>query len=433
MSTTAGTSLANWAATFDFQPQEFHTPSQLDEIAAIVRSSARRNGKLRVFGARHSWNPLIATSQTSLSLERFSGIESVDGSAVWVKAGTTIHEVGNLLARLNLSLENQGDIDCQSLAGAISTGTHGTGIGFGPVASQVSGIKILHADGSHRTYTRDNPEWSALVISLGAHGVVTHYRINCVPMENYSMRSEKISWDEFVSTWDSRSYSTRNYEAFWFPNHDEVIAKITELSQDTRLQLPFNKSGVGARLENSAWWLLSEVSRLGPRGARFAAQTAHRLASDERCNGPIHRIFPTDRSVRFFETEYAFDFSVSSDLLRELKRWFQVEMPYVHFPLEIRSCAGDSQWLSPTQNRPTLFIAAHMYRKMEYRAYFKQLQAIFDQFGGRPHWGKMHDLEAKQINERYPRLSDFLKVRRKLDPNGLFLNPYLERLWGVTT
>lgn len=431
MSIAAGTKVANWAATFDFQPREFHRPASIEEMAALVRNESQRNGQIRVFGSRHSWNPLIASDSTSMSLENFSGVESAEGSSVWVKAGTTIHDAGRALAKLGFSLANQGDIDCQSLAGAISTGTHGTGIQFGPIASQVSGLKILHADGSHRTYQRGDPDWLALVISLGAQGIVTHYRMDCVPLENYSMRAEKVAWDEFVSTWSQRSYSIRNYEAFWFPNQREVIAKITEPSSDARLLLPFNKSQTGAWLENGAWWLLSEVSRYGRGAAAFAASTAHRLSGDERCNGPIHQIFPTQRSVRFFETEYAFDFSVSEDLLTELRRWFEIEMPQVSFPLEIRSCGGDPQWLSPTQNRPTLFVAAHMYRKMEYREYFRKIQKIFERFGGRPHWGKMHELDAKQIGELYPKLSDFLVVRRRLDPNGLFLNPYLERLWGV--
>ncbi|HEY1013162.1 MAG TPA: D-arabinono-1,4-lactone oxidase, partial [Herpetosiphonaceae bacterium] len=432
-----GDTWSNWSGSVAFQPAAVRYPASLAEIAVVVREAAAGGLGLRVIGAGHSFTPLVATSGLLMSLDRFAGLERIDREAatVTVRAGTSIKALGALLHAAGLAQENLGDIDSQSIAGAISTGTHGTGATLGSISTQVVGLTLVTADGSIVECSEtDKPELlRAAQVSLGALGVIALVTLRVVPAYRMEYRWQKETLDACLSGLDESREANRNFEFYWQPHTEMVLTKrmnptgAPARSANRHLLRQFHELVI----ENSVLWLLSEVCRRWPAATPRASAIMAAAVSGGMDVSYSHQLFATTRLVRFQEMEYSLPAANMAAALRSIDQCIQRRRFAVHFPLECRFVRGDDIDLSPAHGRDSAYIAVHMYKGMAYREYFAALEEILRAYGGRPHWGKLHTLAAAELARLYPRWEHFQRVRAELDPAGLFLNPYLRRLFGV--
>lgn len=427
---------SNWSGGVEARPAERVEPATLDELRQVVRRSAAAGRTVRVVGAGHSFTPLVATDGTLVSLDRLAGVESADRGAleavVW--AGTRLRDLGEPLAAAGMGLVNQGDIDAQSIAGAIGTGTHGTGITLGSLSTQAVGLTLVTADGElvECSAEREPDVFAAARLSLGALGVVAKVRLRLRPA--YTLHEVKRNRDleECLRDIEALRRDHRHFEFWWFPHTGRVAAKwLDETDAAPYGPGPVKRFLVDLVLENGAFWLLSEACRVAPALCRPVSRLSARLVSEGERVGRSDRIFASPRLVRFNEMEYAVPIEHGPAVIRAIREHVEKQRVAVHFPVEYRHVAKDDVWLSPFHGRDSAVVAVHMYKGMPYERFFAGCEAIFRSHDGRPHWGKLHTLAAADLAPLYPMWDRFQAVRRRLDPKGVFRSPYLERLLGA--
>ncbi|HLJ80083.1 MAG TPA: D-arabinono-1,4-lactone oxidase, partial [Ktedonobacterales bacterium] len=354
-------------------------------------------------------------------------------ATVRVLGGTKLKRLGDELLARGLAQENLGDIDVQSIAGAISTGTHGTGIGFGTLATQVAGLTIVTAAGEVVECSEErNPDiFKAAQVSLGALGVLAAVTLRVVPAKRLRFQARRETLEHCLANLERYKRESSHFEFFWFPYGKWVQAKFlneTEApAKGSNAWGTFNK----IVMENGLFWALSEVSRLAPPLAPGISRLSGWGISNVDETDYSHRLFATPRVVRFQEMEYNIPAESFPAVIEEVRSCIEKHHFQVNFPVECRFVRGDDIWLSPAYLRDSAYIAVHMYRGMEYMPYFRAVEEIFARYQGRPHWGKMHTRTAAQLAALYPRWDDFRRVRAALDPRGVFLNDYLRGLFGA--
>jgi FAD-linked oxidoreductase len=428
--------IQNWSGALRFQPQAIVYPRSETEIAACVQQAAQAGHKLRLIGAGHSFSPLIHTPDVLMSLDHFQGILRFDIATgeVEVKAGTRLYQLSQALAKLGRALENLGDIDRQSIAGAISTGTHGTGLGFGGLATQVTGLWLITANGeTHFCSATENPElFAAARVSLGTLGVISRVRVRTVPRFRLELQQHKESVTDVLAKLPQTLAENRHFEFFYFPHTD--VAQ-TKYSNPTEAEPTTGWKDLlhDLVMENLAFKGLSEISRRVPGAPIPVAKTCGAALSSRTKISDSYRVFAVPRLVKFNEMEYCLPLDAFPEAFQELKKLIATQRLAVHFPIECRFGRGDDIWLSPAYGRDSAYIAVHQYQGMPYHDYFRQAEQIFRAHGGRPHWGKMHDLRAADFAGLYPHWDAFGGMRARLDPQGVFLSPYLQRLLEPVT
>ncbi len=385
---------SNWSGSVTCRPRRIVQPGSEEEIASLVNQASSRGQTVRVFGSGHSFVPLCASNGLLLSLDNLSGIESVDAEQreATIRAGTKLCDLGAPLAQHGLALENQGDIDKQSLAGAISTGTHGTGRALGSISTQAVGMRLITAAGERLECSHDIEAnvLQSLGVSLGACGVVTAITLRLVLAYRLHERTWREPIEECLSRLDERIAATRHFEFFWYPTTDLAFCKALQPTDAPPDPMPEREE---ERIDHS------------------------------------FRIFPTERNVRFNEMEYAVPYEQGPACFRAIRTLMQQHHPHVTWPVEYRTVAADTIDLSPNHARPTVAISIHQAIELEHRAFFGDAEPIFRAHQGRPHWGKMHSLTAADLAPLYPRWDAFRAVRAALDPQGIFLNEHLRRLF----
>ncbi|MCS6905768.1 MAG: D-arabinono-1,4-lactone oxidase [Bacteroidia bacterium] len=425
--------IQNWSGILQFRPQNLFFPSSLEEIISIVKSA--KGKKIRVIGSCHSWPPLIETEEIVISLKNFQGIEHLDKEKrqATVRAGTQLRYLGHLLYTHGLAMENLGDIDEQSIAGAISTGTHGTGQSFGIIATQVIEITLITAKGEIVTCSNEKEPnlFKAAQVSLGTLGIIALVKLQLVPAYNLECIKSKENFETCLSKVDQYRNQHRNYEFFWFPYSDIVCNKFLNLTDKQPENKPIKKFLVDVVYENGVFKLASEVARIFPNFSPSISQLGAKGISVQKEVHYSHKIYASSRLVRFNEMEYALPAEKGPQAMRELKAWIEKNQIQVHFPVEYRYTKGDDIWLSPAYERDSCFIAVHMYKGMPYQKYFEGVEEILLSYQGRPHWGKLHTQKAEYLSQVYPKLKEFLSWRQSLDPEQIFLNSYLKELLGV--
>jgi FAD-linked oxidoreductase len=427
----------NWSGSVTCTPSSIVYPTTLDEIVRIVKDARAARKHIRAVGSGHSFTPLVSTDETLISLDNYAGLESIDAdnNLVTVRGGTKIKQLGELLFELGLAQENLGDIDVQSIAGAISTGTHGSGISFGSISTQVTALKIVTGKGEviECSETQNREIFKTAQVSLGALGVIVSVTLWCVAAYKLHYIWRKGNLSDCLANLEKYRTENRNFEFYWIPYTDAVLLKFMNQTdspvKEKNLFRRFNE----LVLENGVLWVLCEICRVWPaQTANIARLIANLISNGEDVNYS-HRIFATPRLVRFQEMEYNLPVEHFATALREIDECIRRERIQVHFPLECRFVHADDIALSPAHGRASAYIAVHMYKGMAYRAYFDAVEAIFKKYEGRPHWGKMHTRCADDLSQLYPQWQHFQTVRDSLDPDGVFLNDYLRGLLGVTT
>lgn len=425
----------NWSGDVRCQPRRIVTPGTLDELAKVVRETAAAGGSLRVAGSGHSFTPVVATDQTLVSLARLSGLAEVDcdARAATVLAGTSIHDLGPLLYKHGLALQNQGDIDRQAIAGALSTGTHGTGISFGCLSTQIEALTLVTASSEllHCSPVHEPEIFKAAQVSLGSLGVLARARLQCEP--SYVLRDSRknVEFAACLADFEDNCRRHRHFEFFWFPYSDRAATKALDIVGEARPRSFLQRVVVDKVLETGVFGLASEVVRRVPGAERPVARLAAKAISEVDYADLSFRVFPSPRDVRFNEMEYALPVERGFDCLREIRAYIERDRVRVHFPIEYRVVAGDDIWLSPFYQRDSAVISVHMYAGMPYREFFAGCEAIFRNHRGRPHWGKLHDLSAREFQDMYPQWHRFHAIRRQLDPKGVFMSEYLRRIFGA--
>lgn len=427
--------MKNWSGNQVWKPRHIHYPEDEQAIVEFIHTARSQRQKVRVAGSLHSFTPLCHSKEVIISLERYQGLIAVDQekNQVTVKAGTTLRSLNDILDSHGLALENMGDINAQSVAGAISTGTHGTGASFGNLSTLVTRLKIVNGHGEVVICSEQNNPllFLAAKVSLGLLGVITEVTVQCVPAYNLELVIKRQSLEQVLNDLESINASTRNFEFYWFLNTPWLMTKYINPSTESP-----GKSGIKNYLqekvlENYAFKVLCEGSYRFPGTTRRISKIAAATIDEFRKIDQSHRIFSTSRLVRFNEMEYNVPMSAYKDVIEEIRRWIDKNNRTVMFPMENRFVRGDDIWLSPAYDRDSAYIAIHMYHKKDYKAFFSAIEDIFKAYDGRPHWGKLHTLRHLELQKRYPAYDRFCEIRRTMDPDGLFMSPYMQSLFPL--
>jgi L-gulonolactone oxidase len=424
----------NWAGDQACRPAERVAPRDGEELAAAVAAAAEAGRKVSVTGSGHSFTEAAMTDGTMLDIGALRGVIDADPSSGLVKVGggTVLAELNEELDRLGLAMENLGDIDVQTISGAISTGTHGTGARLGNLSTQVVGIELVTGAGEVRYLGEsDGDLLRAARVGIGVLGAIGAVTLRCVPAFVLQIVSEPLPREEVLDSFSERAEAIDHFELFTFPYADSALV----LERDRTESEPRPRSRVGAYLndivlENWALGAFSAAGRSFPRAIPLLSRVAARLASGGRATDRSDRVFASERRVRFTEMEYGVPRESGPEAARRVIEWVRQNRYPVFFPIEMRVAAGDDALLSPSHERDTAYIAVHQYRGMEWRPYFEAVEAIMNEYGGRPHWGKRHFQTAQTLAPRYPRWDAFAAAREELDPGRVFANEYAERVLG---
>ena len=418
---------SNWAGTVQCDV-EVVRPGSVAELQQIVAGANGRH--VKAIGAGHSFTAVGATDGIQIAPDNLSGIVRADVTSglVTVLAGTRLHDLNETLWHLGLSLSNLGDIDVQTLAGAISTGTHGTGARLGGLATQVRGLQLVLADGS---LCDASPEQAA--IGLGALGVVATVTLQCEPAFALAAAETPAPLDEVLADLDMAVRANDHFEFYWFPHTRRALTK-----RNNRVLSGTALSPVGRLrgyvddelLSNTVFDAINRLTTRRPALIPRANALAARVLSPRDYIDRSYRVFASPRRVVFREMEYAVPREAVPHVLAEVEAWLAKSGERVGFPVEVRFAAADGCWLSTAYGRDTGYIAVHQYHRRDHDAYFRAFEAIAREVDGRPHWGKVHYRDAASLAETYPCFDDFVALRDRLDPHRVFGNAYLETVLG---
>lgn len=426
--------MKNWSGYIEWQPAQLEYPGSEAEVQQLVQKALEQRKKVRIVGSSHSFMPLWTTQDILLSLDNYQGIVAVDQDKmqVTVKAGTKLYVLGDLLAQHGLAMENLGDIDRQSIGGTIGTGTHGTGLSFGSISTQVVQLRLVNGKGEIRQCSADeNPSlFKAAQVSLGALGIITEITIQCVPAYRLALQNLQEPLDLVLRELPARYRNNRNFEFYWFPYTDKAWTKSSNMVTDQADKVNWLNYLVEYGLENYAFKLLCELAYYVPTLTEKIARFSASAIAPVRKVYQSHKVYATQRLVRFNEMEYSVPIEAQAEVMKAIQALFERKRFRIHFPIENRVVKGDDIYLSPAHGRDSAYIACHAYAKKDPLPYFDAVEEIFLAHEGRPHWGKMNTLSHEQALERYPAFGTFLQHRAAEDPDRVFDNAYLHRLLG---
>ena len=390
---------SNWSENLTFEPEGVARPETEREVQKLVRECAEAGRTVRVVGSGHSWTPVVETDDQLVSLERMTGVvdHDPDTREATILGGTTLQELGPELQERHLAFPNLGDVSLQTIAGAFGTGTHGTGAGFENLSARLVGGRLVTADGEIREFSAESdPELlRAAQVSLGTLGIFTEFRLDLVP-------TYKVERREYCTTFaDAREHvprlveENRNFDFYWYPRSDEVKLRM------------LNAPGGGTAEDDVPGTLVEKDT-----GWWFQTIPEHNQMTRE-----------------FEEMEYAVPAEVGMDCFEEVRervreRW----RADVGWRLLWRTVASDDAYLSTEYDRQTVTISLLQNAQLEFWEYFRDVEPIFHEYDGRPHWGKRHTLRADELENRYPEWDRFQEIRRELDPDGVFMSDYLDEL-----
>lgn len=426
---------STWSGAVTADPVVIEQTATEDQVVAMVHAAADRGLRVKAVGSGHSFPPIAVTDGVMLRMERLAGIVDVDIATmrVVVRAGTVLGDLNRALFARGLALPNLGDIDRQTISGAVATGTHGTGSGFRGIAAAVVGLRLVLADGTVVDCDADRePDlFHAARIGLGAFGIVTALTLQCVPAFLLSAREEPDTLSRVLATFDEVIDSADHVEFYWFPHTDRVLVK-----RNTRRPLSHGVDPLPrwrARLDddllaNRVFEVVNRVAAARPSWIPGINSVSSRALSAREFTQPSFEVFASERSVRFNEMEYAIPREALPQVMGELRAL--TDGLQLAFPVEVRVAAADDLWLSTASGRPTAYVAVHEYHRRDHREYFAGFEAIATAVAGRPHWGKWHSRARSDLTPVYPRLGDVIAVRDRVDPERRFANDYLERVLG---
>lgn len=391
----------NWAGNVVGKPSRIERPGSIEAVQHLVADAARSGQGIRVAGAGHSFSPICATDGLLLDLVDLSGVTAIDSPrrTATILGGTRINQIGAPLFDAGLAVANQGDIDVQAIAGAIATGTHGTGRAFGSFSSTMVGCQIVTATGELLTVDESGLETlRAARVSLGTLGVMVSVTLNLVPAYKLQRRSFPVAWSEALALWPEIEASARNPEFWWIPPLDTCVFKVFAETSDEPTGTP-----------PAPIWPPGTIERyLPPDGIDWG-----------------WRVYPAVREHRFVEMEYAFAIDRGIEAFEAVREIMLARYPEVKWAVEFRTHAAEDAFLSVTRGEDSVTISVHDAAETPHWEFFREAEHIFRRYDGRPHWGKLNFLDPGDLKAAFPLIDRFIAVRRRLDPSGVFLNDYL--------
>jgi FAD/FMN-containing dehydrogenase len=398
----------NWGGNQSFGYADAVVASDDDDVVQAVRTAARECRGIRVAGSGHSFTPIVHTEHTLLNIAALSGVTTADAATLraTVRAGTCLADVGAPLWDHGLSLANQGDVDAQTISGAIATGTKGSGPNFGSLSATVRGVRLVNGVGEVVTITESKPELlCAAQVSVGMLGVFLDLTLQCVPAYKLREQNAVLPFSEVDARWDEFLAGYRHFSFWWLPT--EESSAMYDLGN-----LPKDHCVVKLLTEEAA----SAADVDGAPGSR---------------TGRAHLIYPDGTTeARFHELEYmvpAEHGRAALDVVRDLMLTRHTDQIS---PVQIRWQQADKGYLSAQYQRDTVSVSVSGKPGTTYEPFLRDLDRELQQFDARPHWGKIHFLSRERVEQLYPKYGDFQQIRREFDPNGIFLNPHLRALFG---
>jgi FAD/FMN-containing dehydrogenase len=388
---------SNWSGDIRFNPSEICVPNNEEQLIQVIRSAITNKLTIRTVGAGHSCSPIFETDQILVSMEKFKGMYEYDvekGTAVF-GAGTTVEEAGEALFSVGLAMENTGHINKQALAGAISTGTHGAGKKLQNLSGQVTGIRLITGTGEIKEFNKehDSELMQALKVSLGSLGIFTTLTLSVLPCFHLHRRQYCASADDCLAHLDRLMEENRNFCFYWYPRRDDVSIKLWNAPGQGTIELPYAK-------------LYKEYS------------------------GWSKDVLPTEQSLKFNELEYSFDQQIAPHCFQEIRqRIKEKHRKNIAWRVLYRPVAADDVFLSNAYGKNIVAITIHHHAHLPYHDYFNDIEKIFQSYGGRPHWGKKHSLNASELQKLYPMWNRFQNIRKQSDPDGIFINKYLQKIF----
>jgi FAD-linked oxidoreductase len=428
----------NWSGLETARPQRVEEPTDTASIVAAVERARAEGSTVKMVGAGHSFTAISAPEGTMLRPDGLAGIVAVDREALTVtaRAGTHLKVLNAELEALGLSLHNMGDIAEQTLAGATSTGTHGTGGLAASLSAQICGLELVTGTGEVvRATETENAEVLELArVGLGALGVLTTITFRVEPLFVLEANEAPMSWDEALDGFDERVAAHHHVDTYWFPHTDRMLTKTND-----RLDVSPAETAPLSRLRrwwdddflsNSLFGALHHLTNAVPSVIPSLNQVSSRLLTARSYSDVAHRVFTSPRRVVFREMEYAVPRAAGLSALREARAALEGSDLRITFPVEIRVTPADDIPLSTSTGRDSFYLAFHTHRDADHRQYFALMEPIMRAHDGRPHWGKVHTRTAADLAPAYPRFGEFLALRDRLDPDRVFANPYLRRVLG---
>jgi L-gulono-1,4-lactone dehydrogenase len=429
------TTWRNWAGNQVAHPVAVHRPTSEHELASVVKQAAAEGARVKVVGSGHSFTDIACTDGHLVDLSGYGRVLSIDPEArtATVQAGIRLEDLNRQLDLRGLAMPNLGDIAYQTVSGAVSTSTHGTGRTLTGLAGQIAALRLVLGDGTCVDCSPDEePElFHCARVGLGALGLISTVTLNVVPAFNLAVVEEPMRVDALLDDLDAHVDGNDHFEFFWVPHTGWALTKRNNrtdepLAPRSRVSEWWNDRF----LQNYAFGALCRVGRLRPR---WIPRLAKALPSAGRVTyvDQSYRVFASPRLVHFYEMEYAVPRAAGAEALNRIRRFVEDSGLLLNFPVEVRFTAPDDIPLSTGYGRPNAYIAVHVYEGTPYGRYFGGVERIMDDYGGRPHWGKLHFQTAETLAPRYPEWERFQMVRHRLDPDGRFANTYTRRVLGA--
>ena len=421
----------NWGGNQSAVAVEVLTPGSVDEVSAIVKAASGSGRRVKVVGSGHSFTGIAVADDQRLYLHRLADLVSIDGHLVTVQAGMPMYALNALLAAHGLAVPNLGDIDAQTISGAISTGTHGTGAAHSTLASCVEAVTLVTGSGHVLRLDASSEMFPAARLGLGALGILVEVTLRCVDAFTLLADERPMPLTEVLAGLDEQIATNEHLEFYWYPYTDRAQLKRNNTVPTSDLPL--------TRFRN--WWdddfltntVFQGVCRLGkavPAAVPAISALSARVLTARTYTDRSDKVFCTPRRVRFTEMEYEVPRAAMPEVLDALPRIID-GLPFkVQFPVEVRFSGSDDVWLSHSYGRESAYIAVHQFAGSPYEPYFRAVERLCVPLDGRPHWGKLHYRDADSLRKAYPKFDDFLAVRERLDPARVFTNGHLDRVLG---
>jgi len=425
----------NWAGLTSVSPTEVRTPRDTDDVVAAVVRARERRTTVKMPGTGHSFTGIAAPEGIMLSPAQLTGIVAVDREAMTVTAlaGTPLHVLNASLEALGLSLHNMGDIAQQTVAGATSTGTHGTGGLVASLSAQLAGLELVTGSGEVlRASPTENADVFAVArVGLGALGILTTLTFQVEPLFTLEAHEFPMSWSEALARFDQLAQDNHHVELYWFPHTDRVLAKEDNRTLDDPRPLGrFRRWLDDDFLSNSVFGLVNKIGNRWPGAIPRLNDLSGRALAERTYSDVPHKVFTSPRTVVFREMEYAVPREAGLDALRAVRRWIDASGLTISFPVEVRVAPADDIALSTASARDSMYLAFHMNAQTDHTAYFTGVEDILRSYDGRPHWGKLNTRTAEDLAPAYPRWAEFQAIRDRLDPDRVFQNAHLRRVLG---
>ena len=425
----------NWAGNQTMTPAAVAHPASVDEVARVVKDAAASGRRVKAIGSGHSFTGVGLTDGVLVRLDRLDQLLSVDRdrAQVVVQGGMPLHRLNRVLASYGLGLTNMGDVDAQTVSGAISTGTHGTGRDSGALATQLVALQLVLADGSVVTCSREENAdvFDAARVSLGALGIVTSVTVQAEPAFLLAADERPMPLLDVIDDFERHVAENEHFELYWFPHTDVALTKRNNrISGPAQPLSTLRKAVEDEVVGNGVFEATCRIGRAFPRTIPRINRGIAAAASPRTYTDAAPQVFTSKRRVRFKEMEYALPRAELPGVLRELRTLPERHDQRISFPVEVRVTPGDDVPLSTASGRDTAYVAVHVFRGTEEKPYFDAVESLMRTVEGRPHWGKLHSLGAEQLRELYPRFGEFTALRDRLDPERRFTNAYLDRVLG---